>query len=135
MTQPSVFAQIDVMVETQTRSGHTNFSLPASVVSHFERAGIEPDEVYRIIGPKNEIVRRVKQHANLTPEQAERASRLAHVVSLAERILGKRENAFLWLRLPNRILGNKPPIETLSRESGARLVEEALLQMEYGVYS
>ncbi|WP_158807752.1 antitoxin Xre/MbcA/ParS toxin-binding domain-containing protein [Beijerinckia sp. L45] len=130
----SVFGQIDVLVDTQSRS-NPEFALPASVIPHFERAGMEADEVYRIIGPKNEVAHLVAENADLSVDQTDRASRVAHIVSLAERVFGKREKAFLWLRLPNQLLGDKRPIDCLARESTARLVQETLLQIEYGIFA
>lgn len=134
-TSASVFGQIDQMVETNTRSGIAEFALPASVISHFERAGIREEEVDRIIGPRRQLTKLVKKNADLTHEQTDRASRLAHIVSLSEKVFGRREKAFLWLRLPNELLGGKQPLEMISREPGARLVEEILMQIEYGVYA
>jgi putative toxin-antitoxin system antitoxin component (TIGR02293 family) len=133
--RPSVFDQISQMTEARARAGDTTFYLPASVVTHFERGGVKSDEINSIIGPADELFHLAKTHRPLTQEQTDRASRLARIVNLAERVFGAREKAFFWLRLKNTFLGNKTPLECLVRESGARIVEDALLRIEYGNYS
>jgi uncharacterized protein (DUF2384 family) len=109
------------------------FVLPAAVIRGIEREGIEPQEVERIIGPRDELPKLVDGHETLSPDQTDRAIRLADIVRLAEHVFGKREKAFLWLRCPNPELGNRQPLECLSREPGARAVEEALHRIDYGI--
>jgi putative toxin-antitoxin system antitoxin component (TIGR02293 family) len=110
-----------------------SFVLPADVITEFERDGIKPQEIDKIIGPRDELLRLVDGHEKLSPEQTDRAARLANIVRLAEHIFGKREKAFLWLRCPNPELGNRQPLECLVRESAARAVEEALLRIDHGI--
>jgi hypothetical protein len=126
----SVFGQIDVLVEESARSGNVDFTLPSSVLTHFKDGGLRLEEVNHVIGFGGEIDKEI----SLTRDQTEKFSRLAHIISLAERVFEEREKAFMWLRMPNRSLGGKRPIDQVSAEVGARLVEESLLQIEYGVY-
>jgi len=107
--------------------------LPAEIINGLEGDGIEPQEIYKIIGPKDELLRLVDDHDTLSLDQTERAARLAHIVKLAEAVFGKKEKAFLWLRCPNPELGNRQPLECLGRESAARAVEEALTRIDYGI--
>jgi len=131
----SVFGQIDMFAEAMARQEADTFALPSDVILHFERAGVKPEEIDKVVGPRSDLVKRIETHADLSLDQTDRALRLAHIVSLAERVFGAREKAFIWLRLKNSYLGQKPPIDCLGRETTTRFVEEALLRMEYAVYA
>ena len=52
---------------------------------------------------------------------------------MAKRAFGDPARAWRWLRKPKRRFNGKSPIEMLSSEVGARLVEEIILQLEYGM--
>src|SRR5258708_5356770 len=78
-----------------------SFVLPANVITKFERDGVKPQEIDKIIGPRDDLLRLVHDNEKLSPDQTERAARLANIVKLAEHVFGKREKAFLWLRSPN----------------------------------
>lgn len=129
----SVFGQIEALAEASALSDDAGFSLPAAVIRHFEQHGIKTSEIETIIGPREDYVKAVESYGNLNSEQSDRASRLAHIVSLAERVFGKTEKALFWLRMNNRQLGNKPPVEIIRREAGARFVEEALMRIAHGI--
>lgn len=131
----SIFGQVAKFVEAQTRSGDVSFNLPADVISHFERNGVEPTEIYKIVGPQEELAPLIKDQRELSHEQTDRASRLAYIIDLAEKVFGRREKAFMWLRLQNTQFGNRAPIECLAREAGSRSVEESLLRIQHGIYA
>jgi uncharacterized protein (DUF2384 family) len=53
---------------------------------------------------------------------------------LARRVLGSREAALHWLRHPMRTrLRGSAPLAFLHSDIGARVVEEILVQAEYGL--
>jgi putative toxin-antitoxin system antitoxin component (TIGR02293 family) len=68
----------------------------------------------------------------LTHEESDRAVRLARVISLAEEIFGEEAKAGRWLRKPKARFSGRAPLELLRTDAGARLVEEMLLQLDYG---
>ncbi len=131
----SVFSEVDTRIEARVRSGRSPLDLNASIITDLEDNGVKSDELYTIVGSRDEIVRLVESGTTLPDEVAERVSRLAHIVSLAEKVFGQREKAFLWLRLPNVDLNKTAPIDLVRTETGARIVEDALLRIEYGVSS
>lgn len=75
-----------------------------------------------------------KQHKLLDPHASEKFVRLINVLTLASEILGKVE-ARKWLYKNVPSLGNEVPVSLLDTETGHRLVEQALLQIQYGIYS
>ena len=52
---------------------------------------------------------------------------------MAEQVFGEPERAWRWLRKPKRRFEGRTPIEMLVTEAGSRLVEELILQFEYGM--
>ncbi|MBV8630320.1 MAG: DUF2384 domain-containing protein [Silvibacterium sp.] len=59
----------------------------------------------------------------------------ARITSLAVEILGSNEKASSWLRIPNRALRGKVPIDELGTDPGCLAVEEVLYAIAYGMYS
>jgi putative toxin-antitoxin system antitoxin component (TIGR02293 family) len=129
----SAFVLISETAGLNSVSELESFALPADVITEFEQNGIKPDEIDTIIGPRDELIRLVDEHAKLSPDQSDRAARLAKVVSLAEHVFGSEEKAFMWLRFPNAELEGRRPLECLVREPAARAVEEALNRIDYGI--
>jgi putative toxin-antitoxin system antitoxin component (TIGR02293 family) len=54
---------------------------------------------------------------------------------MAERVFGESERAWRWLRKPKRRFDGKKPVEMLGTEAGARLVEEAIGQIDHGIFA
>jgi uncharacterized protein (DUF2384 family) len=52
---------------------------------------------------------------------------------MAERAFRDINSAWHWLRRPKRRFGGKTPLEMMATEASARLVEEMILQFEYGM--
>jgi putative toxin-antitoxin system antitoxin component (TIGR02293 family) len=61
--------------------------------------------------------------------------RIARITSLAEEIFGEDAKAGRWLRKPKSRFEGRTPMEVLRTEAGARLVEEMLLQLDYGIFA
>jgi putative toxin-antitoxin system antitoxin component (TIGR02293 family) len=106
---------------------------PAAVRSLRTRLGLTDEEVYRLVAPRRTLTRRESEGQPLTTEEADRAVRIARVAARALQVFGARpEYAQEWLRTPQHALGDRPPVQLLGRESGARAVEELLLGLEHG---
>src|SRR5262249_59278913 len=84
-------------------------------------------------GKKRPSPRRIRGREPLTVEETDRAVRLARVAELAERIFGDKAKAHRWLRKPKRTLSQATPLTYLASEAGARLVEDMLYRIDYGI--
>jgi hypothetical protein len=74
--------------------------------------------------------------ARLSPEESARvARRVARVRAQAEDAFQDAAKAGAWLRRPSRALEGRVPLDLLNTELGARLVEDELTRISYGVYS
>jgi len=76
---------------------------------------------------------RRKKESVLPSDESERSYRIARLTDLAFQIFGSKEKAAKWFNEPNYALGNKKPIELVKTEPGARLVENTLGRIRYGV--
>lgn len=106
--------------------------LPLTSVDSLSRNTLSDDEVYRLILPRRTLVHRKSRSESLTHEESDRAVRIARISSLAEEVFGNDEKAARWLRKSKARFDGRAPFELIATEAGARLVEEMLLQLDYG---
>jgi putative toxin-antitoxin system antitoxin component (TIGR02293 family) len=106
--------------------------LPLSALESLASHGVSDEEIYGLIVPRRTLAHRKGRCESLTHEESDRAVRIARIVSLAEEIFGEDDKAGRWLRKPKVRFEGKTPLELLRTEAGGRLVEELLLQFEYG---
>ena len=85
--------------------------------------------------PQRTLTRRLSQASALTPAESDRTVRMARMYANAVEMIGDREKAIEWLRTPNRALGGEKPLDQLDTDMGARMVEDVLGRIAYGVYS
>jgi putative toxin-antitoxin system antitoxin component (TIGR02293 family) len=111
--------------------------LPATSVSALaERLHVGNSVLSRKLGiPQRTLTRRLSQASLLTPAESDRTVRMARVYATAVEMIGDREKATEWLTTPNRALGGERPLDQLDTDTGARMVEDILGRIAYGVYS
>jgi putative toxin-antitoxin system antitoxin component (TIGR02293 family) len=79
-------------------------------------------------------LRSLRTAGKLTAEQSDRVARTAAIAALAQRVFGNTEAARQWLVTTNPALSNEVPLRLLRTGSGAEVVENVLIRIEYGVY-
>ncbi|HAT7956519.1 antitoxin Xre/MbcA/ParS toxin-binding domain-containing protein [Legionella jordanis] len=113
------------------------------------REGINPELIENFLNDQSFVVKDVlsrlkittstyfakkKEHKLLDSSSTEKFLRLFSVVQNAQEILGKQEaKNWLYRKIPS--LGDQVPMDLLDTEAGHRLVEQALLQIKYGIYN
>lgn len=110
-------------------------SYDGTTVSHLTKLGFSMEELYRFIAPRRTLARRIASGEPLTTSENDSALRVARTMQLAERVFGDIDRAQKWLRKPNRGMQGIVPIDLLESESGAVLVEQALHQIDHGIYA
>jgi putative toxin-antitoxin system antitoxin component (TIGR02293 family) len=85
--------------------------------------------------PQRTLTRRLSEALLLTPAESDRTVRMARVYANAVEMIGDEEKAISWLSTPNRALGGESPLDQLDTDTGARVVEDILGRIAYGVYS
>ncbi|MGA2250388.1 type II RES/Xre toxin-antitoxin system antitoxin [Terracidiphilus sp.] len=106
--------------------------LPLASVESLSNNGISDEEIYNFIVPRRTLAHRKTRHESLTHDESDRAIRIARITSLAEEVFADDAKASRWLRKPKVRFEDRSPLEMLRTEAGARLVEEMLLQLDYG---
>ena len=106
--------------------------LPLTSVESLSHHGMSDEEIYSFIVPRRTLVHRKTRREPLTHDESDRAVRIARITSLAEEVFGDDAKASRWLRKAKTRFGGRSPLEVLRTEAGARLVEEMLLQLDYG---
>lgn len=109
--------------------------LPTERLQLLRDAGLSFTEISELVIPPRTLKHRKSRGEALSPEEADRALRVARIISQAEEVFGNREKALLWLRTPDVHLDGRTPLSMLRTESGGRLVEEMLFQIDEGIYS
>jgi putative toxin-antitoxin system antitoxin component (TIGR02293 family) len=109
--------------------------LPVAAIESLIRSGLSDGEIYSLILPRRTLAHRIANRQPLSVEESGRAVRVARAVSLAEQVFGEPRRAWKWMRAAKRRFGNKSPMEMLGTEHGARSVEEALLQLDHGIFA
>jgi putative toxin-antitoxin system antitoxin component (TIGR02293 family) len=109
--------------------------LPATAVKALVRGGLSDAEVYRLVVPRRTLAHRIAKHQLLSKEESDKAVRVARITAMAEQAFGEPERAWRWLRKPKPRFDGKTPVEMLATEAGARLVEEAIVQIDHGIFA
>lgn len=108
--------------------------LAASVVKRLAALGLERAEIDAVVIPSRTLQHRRSRREKLTIEESDRVLRVIRVLSLAESVYGTRERALEWLRKPHPRLEGRTPISLLKTDTGSRIVEELLIQIDEGMF-
>ena len=109
------------------------FPLPYASIDELRARGFTGEELYAIVAPRRTLARRKERGEDLTVAESDRVLRIQHISGMADRVFGNHEKAQRWLRERSRVL-NEVPVVLLQSETGARLVEEELHRIDYGIY-
>jgi putative toxin-antitoxin system antitoxin component (TIGR02293 family) len=108
--------------------------LASSVIKRLASLGLERSEIDLVVIPSRTLQHRRSRREKLTVEESDRVLRVIRVLSLAESVYGSRERALSWLRKPHARLDGRTPLSLLKTDTGSRIVEELLLQIEEGMF-
>ena len=109
--------------------------LPLDSVSRLKEKGLAFSEMAEVVISPRTLKHRKARRERLSPEETDRVVRVARIIALAEHVFGDHEKALLWLRSPDDRMRNRTPLSMLHTESGGRLVESMLWQIDEGVYT
>ncbi len=108
--------------------------LPPSVIKRLATLGLERAEIDEIVIASRTLQHRRSRRERLTIEESDRVLRTIRVLSSAEAIYGSRERALKWLRKPHARLESRAPLSLLKTDTGSRIVEELLIQIDEGIF-
>ncbi len=81
------------------------------------------------------MARRKENNEYLTVAESDRVLRLERIAEHADRVFGNHEKAHRWLRSEIIALGGAKPIDLLASETGANVVFEELVRIDYGMFA
>lgn len=108
--------------------------LTSSVIKRLASLGLERSEIDLVVIPSRTLQHRRSRREKLTVEESDRVLRVIRVLSLGESVYGSRERALSWLRKPHARLDGRTPLSLLKTDTGSRIVEELLLQIDEGMF-
>ena len=108
--------------------------LPTAVIKRLISLGLDRSEIDSIIIPLRTLQNRRSRRQRLTLEESDRVLRAIRVLALAESVYGSRERALSWLPNPHPRLDRRPPLSLLKTDTGSRLVEDLLVQIDEGIF-
>jgi len=125
-------APVQKAVVRESRTG--KFLVNPQRVNKLFDLGYSPDEIHRVVAPRRTLDRRKKNEEPLTLAESDRVQRLERISAMANRVFDSEEKANRWLRKPCRALDGAVPIDLLTSETGAHMVEEELHAIDYGMF-
>jgi putative toxin-antitoxin system antitoxin component (TIGR02293 family) len=109
--------------------------LPLTALTRLRARGLTATELSEIVISPRTLKHRKARNEPLSLEETDRAVRVARIVGLAGEVFDNPDKALLWLRSPDDRLANRTPLNMLHTESGGRLVESMLWQLDEGIYT
>jgi putative toxin-antitoxin system antitoxin component (TIGR02293 family) len=98
-------------------------------------SGLKFSDIYEVVIPARTLKHRKARREPLSPDESDKLARLIRTYDHAVRVLGNREGALHWLNKPLKRFAGRTPIQMLRTEFGARMVEEMLGQIDYGMFA
>ena len=108
--------------------------LPTSSIKRLLALGISRLEIDQQVIPLRTLQHRRSRREKLTVDESDRVLRMTRLLSQAESVYGSRERALAWLRRANPRLRNRTPLEMAKTDTGSRIVEELLVQIDEGMF-
>ena len=105
-----------------------------AVVERLLRFGV-PGRYLVFITPQRTLTHRKARGEMLTPDEGDRAVRAARVLALGETVFGDSARALQWLARPIKEFRGSSPLDMMTSETGARLVEELLIGIDEGYFA
>jgi putative toxin-antitoxin system antitoxin component (TIGR02293 family) len=108
--------------------------LAPAVIKRLISLGLQRGEIDAVIIPQRTLQHRRSRREKLTVEESDRVLRALRVLSLAQSVYGSRERALAWLRKPHDRLDGRAPLSLLTTDTGSRILEELLIQIDEGMF-
>ena len=107
--------------------------LPVSVVETLLELGLSTTEVHELVVKPRTLSHRRDRGQPLSIDESDRAVRVVRIIEQATSAFADKDKAMRWLRKPKRQFDGRAPMDMLLTETGGRLVEEMLIQVDEGM--
>lgn len=109
--------------------------LPLRSIDRLIQRGLTRDEIFHVIINPRTLKHRRSKREHLSKDESERTVRMVRILARAQAVLGGHEEALRWLRAPKKRFDGRPPIAMLATETGGRMVEQMLVQIDEGMFA
>ena len=99
-----------------------------------ERYALTIGDIAAVLDLSPKTISRWTKNKKSTEKISEQRSDSLYILELGKKVLGSEDELNNWLHNPVFALDGNKPIDLIKTESGRRRVEEALHQIEYGIY-
>ena len=127
----------DALVATRRSQADPVLTI-GSVVETMKRWSMELLEIGEILHASGDTLDHVQSGSldkELGPKESHRLRELQDVLDHARVVFDDEHDAEAWLHAHNRALAGKYPLSLLKTDGGARIVDDLLTRVEFGVYS
>ncbi|MEI9977418.1 MAG: antitoxin Xre/MbcA/ParS toxin-binding domain-containing protein [Edaphobacter sp.] len=110
--------------------------VPIATMSDFATSsGIPLKDLYEVVIPARTLKHRRARREPLSRDESDKLARVVRIFDHAVKVFSGTERARTWLEEPKKRFANRTPLEMLRTETGGRMVEEFLGQIEYGMFA
>ena len=110
--------------------------IPLSALEKFSAySDISMKELLEVVIPLRTLKHRRERKEPLSLDESDRLARVARIYELAVRVYGDRDDGREWLTGPKKRFEGRTALSMLRSESGERVVEEFLYQIDEGVFA
>jgi putative toxin-antitoxin system antitoxin component (TIGR02293 family) len=115
---------------------HIESGVPTATLSTFAASsGLALKDLYDAVIPARTLKHRRARREPLSRDESDKLARVVRIFDHAVRVFDGPERARVWLEEPKRRFANRTPLAMLNTETGGRLVEEFLVQIDYGMFA
>jgi putative toxin-antitoxin system antitoxin component (TIGR02293 family) len=115
---------------------HVEAGVPVSTMTEFaESSGLPMKDLYEVIIPARTLKHRRARREPLSRDESDKLARLVRTYDRTVSVFGNPDKARVWLEEPKRRFQDRSPLDMLRTETGGRLVEEFLIQIDEGMFA
>jgi putative toxin-antitoxin system antitoxin component (TIGR02293 family) len=110
--------------------------VPVATMTEFaETSGLPLKDLYDVVIPARTLKHRRARREPLSRDESDKLARLVRTYDRTVAVFGNADKARMWLEEPKRRFEDRSPLDMLRTETGARLVEELLIQIDEGMFA
>ena len=110
--------------------------VPLATMSDFAASsGIALKDLYDVVIPARTLKHRRARREPLSRDESDKLARVVRTFDHTVRVFGDSARARAWLEEPKRRFEDRTPLHMLRTETGARQVEEFLVQIDEGMFA
>lgn len=105
---------------------------PVATIDALRKRGVTDQEIGDLVIKPRTLSHRRAKRSLLTPEESDRAVKIARIRAIAEKTFADRTRADRWLHRELSALDGRRPMDLIRTHAGARIVENLLARIAWG---